>query len=472
MDYTKQEIRPLIYQNKEDIDQFDINDATALDAEMLRRIENSIIADFDGANKYILDIFNNAYYITTLIMMEKHPIHFFKKYIIIAEHTSSAYNDIYQTNTLYQYFSAMVMAMVCNYLRLLDEYYTFENILIRKIMYYFEGVTDMTLLLGPYSIFSKNTLDINELNTYHINKKSFEPRIVDAQAVYETNSKLNGMQKGWRGLTNDYNHKDIVELLSICQDTDGKVVMADTIRREAAGYRCDKIVDFIDSLDLKLTIDIDAATKNADVALLRRYCLLLTEQNSALAKQIPNQLTDGLTYEKEDNNRVKELEEQIEELQQRLIEKTGEQRWIACFEGFLHENLNAQAIAQAINNINSPKLPKKERGYWWAFYTVLTEINWIPNKNHKMALQWANLHFDCGWDWTQKNQFKFSEIAPEVTTVSSYDWNENTMKTIAGKYYGELAKKFRDTFVEIIEDKMFDRKEFIKQGCRRINDGH
>ena len=71
MDLTNPKIRPLVYQDKSSIDQFDIEDATALDAEMLRRIECSEIITFDGANKYILDIFNNAYYITTLIMMEK-----------------------------------------------------------------------------------------------------------------------------------------------------------------------------------------------------------------------------------------------------------------------------------------------------------------------------------------------------------------------------------------------------------------
>ena len=41
MDYTKQELRPLIYKDREDIDEFDISNTQSLDAEMLRQIEVS-----------------------------------------------------------------------------------------------------------------------------------------------------------------------------------------------------------------------------------------------------------------------------------------------------------------------------------------------------------------------------------------------------------------------------------------------
>ena len=168
--------------------------------------------------------------------------------------------------------------MVCNYLRLLDDYYCHKNILIQRIIDYFENENSMERLKEPYSLFLMNILDFDNLRRYHIKKESFNPRIVDAQAVYETDSNLNGMQRGWRGLTNDYNHKDIAELLFICQNNEGKAVMVDYIRREAEGFRCDETVKFLDSLDLKLTTDVKAAVKKADVALLHHHCLLLKEQ--------------------------------------------------------------------------------------------------------------------------------------------------------------------------------------------------
>ena len=131
MDYTKQELRPLIYKDRGDIDEFDIDNTQSLDAEMLNRIECSEIIRLEGANKYILDIFNNAYYITTLIMMERHPVHYLSKYILIAEHTSSAYYDIYKKTSGYKLISAIIMAMVNNYIRLLDDnYLKYDNILL------------------------------------------------------------------------------------------------------------------------------------------------------------------------------------------------------------------------------------------------------------------------------------------------------------------------------------------------------
>ena len=305
MDLTNPKIRPLVYQDKSSIDQFDIEDATALDAEMLHRIECSEIITFDGANKYILDIFNNAYYITTLIMMEKHPVHYFKKYIIIAEHTSSASSDIYHNNTLYRFFSAMIMAMVCNYLRLLDDHYNHENILTRRITEYFTKEFD-----EGSEIFTKNLLNVDILTKFHIKNESFQPRIIDAQAIQETELLLNGPNSGWRGLTKNYNHKDIAELISICQKEEAKSVMVDMIRREADGYGCHDTVMYLDNLNYNHTIDIETAVKNADLAILRHYYILVADKNTELTKQIQTLLTQVATSNGKSN--AAELEEQVE----------------------------------------------------------------------------------------------------------------------------------------------------------------
>ena len=305
MDLTNPKIRPLVYQDKSSIDQFDIEDATALDAEMLHRIECSEIITFDGANIYILDIFNNAYYITTLIMMEKHPVHYFKKYIIIAERTSSASSDIYHNNTLYRLFSAMIMAMVCNYLRLLDDHYNHENILTRRITEYFTKEFD-----EGSEIFTKNLLNVDILTKFHIKNESFQPRIIDAQAIQETELLLNGPNSGWRGLTKNYNHKDIAELISICQKEEAKSVMIDMIRREADGYGCHDTVMYLDNLNYNHTIDIETAVKNADLAILRHYYILVADKNTELTKQIQTLLTQVATSNGKSNAAELETENQ------------------------------------------------------------------------------------------------------------------------------------------------------------------
>ena len=186
------------------------------------------------------------------------------------------------------------------------------------------------------------------------------------------------------------------------------------------------------------------------------------------------EIVDFSEKEKEYKKQIDDLKSEVESLRAengRLKNSNPELKWIGCFDGFLHPNLNAEAIAEKLKGMSSPHLPKNERGYWWVFYTVLTEINWIPKTNHKLLLQWANLHFDCGWDWSKDNQFKFSDINSKIKTAPSPKWNKDTTGNVIGDYYGELAKSMRDAFVESIEGKLLDRGEFIKPGCKRINNG-
>lgn len=178
--------------------------------------------------------------------------------------------------------------------------------------------------------------------------------------------------------------------------------------------------------------------------------------------------------------RIKELEADLKsrddiimELEEEQHPEIGEVEWISCFDGFLDPNLNPQAIAIALREIDHPNFPKNERGYWWVFVTVLTEIHWIPKPNYKQALQWANLHFKCGWDWTKDNQFKFTDINAEIRSKPSSEWNKQLTKSTIGDYYGALAKTMKNTFVDVVNNnKLIDKGKFIKKGYQRINTGH
>lgn len=174
----------------------------------------------------------------------------------------------------------------------------------------------------------------------------------------------------------------------------------------------------------------------------------------------------------------KELEEENEQLKkQPTIDSTDEEsvenKWISCFDTFLDDRLNAEAIAEKLHEIASPHLQKNKRSFWWVVFTVFSEIHWIPNTsaNQKTLLQWANLHFDCGWDWRKNNQFKFSDIQAKIKTKKSSEWNKNLTGNVIGDYYGELAQNIKDAFVEIIDGRIIDRACFILPGCQRINTG-
>lgn len=175
MDYTKQELRPLIYKDRQSIDDFDINNPKSLDALMLSKIEDSMIIELEGASRYILEIFNNAHYITTLILMEPHPVHYLRNYLTIAEHAGSAYQDVKETNTYFRYFESITMAMVWNYLSvcLPEKYYLGnDDKLLKGIWdYHIKQFNDYQWDGKARFLFFNNVMKADEIKKYHMNHK-------------------------------------------------------------------------------------------------------------------------------------------------------------------------------------------------------------------------------------------------------------------------------------------------------------
>ena len=235
MDYTIHDIRPLIYKDRESIECFNIDDEKALDALMLELIEKSPIIELDDANKYILEIFNNVYYITTLIRMEKHPMHFFRNYLTISEHAGSAYYDVHEKNTFYQYFSAFTMAMVCNYLRLMDDNYLEEdNLFIKKVTEHFRKFFEPTSTReDAYSVFTANLMSIDVLYSYNIDKKAFVRRKIDEQAVYDTKAHFVRKYPTWSKMLINCGFKSYEQFIKgICRTEEEEIILVNTIRKE------------------------------------------------------------------------------------------------------------------------------------------------------------------------------------------------------------------------------------------------
>lgn len=176
MDYTKQKLRPLIYQDRSSIDEFDVADPESLDALMLEQIEYSIIVELDGAPDFILDIFNNAYYITTLILMEKHPLHYFRSYLNIAEH--AGYMN--EKNTHHRYFESMTMAMVWNLLCACkpDTYtpHKRDNLFQERIWdYHYNNYSDTEWDGKARFLFFNNVLNADQLQKCHVDEQKVIP---------------------------------------------------------------------------------------------------------------------------------------------------------------------------------------------------------------------------------------------------------------------------------------------------------
>ena len=190
----------------------------------------------------------------------------------------------------------------------------------------------------------------------------------------------------------------------------------------------------------------------------------------------PDKLKGGLTVSDEETMaKLRELDEQLQaknkafdamkaDYEQLLnqVQSNSVEKWIDCFDMFLHPSLNAKAIAEALAGITSIQLHKNERSFWWVVLVVLSEIKWAQEGvSQKTILQWANLHFDIGWDWRNEQMFKFT-IEKKYKVMDSSQWRK--MDNAQSGYYTDLADTIKNLLVNEIEGVVFDRKKFILPG--------
>lgn len=172
MDYTRCP-RPLIFRNRESLDQYSVDKDSYMDWKMFEIIQDSKIIAFDDAASYVLDIFNTAYYITTLILLEPRPILYIRRYLDIADRIGTYFDG--SQNTYHRYFQAMALAMVCNYLRVLNP----RHLSWVKLEQRFHEHC-LSFPLSPDSdaryLYISNILSEMDAHTFAIYPQHFEPR--------------------------------------------------------------------------------------------------------------------------------------------------------------------------------------------------------------------------------------------------------------------------------------------------------
>ena len=180
IDLTDPKLRPLIWKERMNLSDFFVDKPGTLDAIMFDRIQKSVICDLEGAAQYVLDIFNNAYYITTLILMEQLPVLYVIKYINISL-SAGGVDNLYN-----RHFSAMTMAMVYNYLQATNyEYWNDDNAVLKRIWnYHKEHYHDDQWDGKARFLFYNNVLPASEIEKHHIHD-IFVPRPVFDVICYE-----------------------------------------------------------------------------------------------------------------------------------------------------------------------------------------------------------------------------------------------------------------------------------------------
>ena len=118
--------------------------------------------------------------------MEKRPLHFLEKYIRIARHTSSYYDEDLSRETAFSdYSEPVIMAMVYNYLRAIIDKSTNKNIsrlVVRIANEYFTS----SIIEDRYKLFRQFILDIKDLKKLEVDESRFKPLCIPTEEEAES----------------------------------------------------------------------------------------------------------------------------------------------------------------------------------------------------------------------------------------------------------------------------------------------
>lgn len=118
MDYTNPEVRSKIYKERLSLDEFENDVLGKLNEVLIHKIGTTEVAKQTNAEQYTLDIFNNAYYVTTLILTTKRPELHLGAFLKIS--WTGTWGDEYPLKC---HFGAITMGMVSLYMYLCKPFY-------------------------------------------------------------------------------------------------------------------------------------------------------------------------------------------------------------------------------------------------------------------------------------------------------------------------------------------------------------
>lgn len=252
MDYTKIP-RQLIYKDLDNIDDFGIDDKSSLEYEFYETLVDCPLIHNKESVEYIKDIpklvlqiFNNAYYICTLINMEQHTELYVDRYL------SKAKNDNEGSLMWCNYVMPITMALVYSLL-LRNKFHKHD--ILQRIKERIESIDeDGSIKCKAY--FKRMTIESkasDNNNDEDLKLYEFAPRTITHESIRDAFSNDEQI-KSWRQFTDDFNREKILDIFAHLGKTDEeKETMRESLRYEVETVcdadRTPNILALIDSMD-------------------------------------------------------------------------------------------------------------------------------------------------------------------------------------------------------------------------------
>lgn len=452
IDYTEVD-RQLIYKDRSKIDDFKVNEISARpEHPFYNRLssERFMLQSRDAA-KYVLEIFNDAYYICTLFYMFDHPLLYLGK---LRNKIISKYKE--------KYLSTATMSLVYNLL----------------------GLEQHGSPWGERSKFVKLWLSFivedGERN------KIFDDFTI---AIYP-GTRFRNIQ--YPNIAERFERRDIFEILH----TDGYEMI------------CVRNIDYVIEEVMRRKSNEAAireltALRKKLKAYFEKYDIMEYSDEEFNAWMIAsNKIDTVIGYDEEDEDEDDEDyedEEEYDENEDEDVDKcVSETRDYDTTYDFIFDlRVKPEAVKKALDNITT--FDKTKHPFWFVFMNVLVHLQWIPaSTNTKDVLNWASLQYDL--NWTTKRQLSFSDIGGDKRDMNR-EANEGKQKKIKDtditlwntisktefrdiEKYRQFAFLLKKTFVHFIVNgleenevtnfnigKPRDRTKFMKSPKNLINWG-
>ncbi len=401
-DYTKLP-RMDVYRDRKSLDEFDVDTEGSIEKLMLERMfVEEYIYDLEGADEYMLKIFNTAHYITTMILSDNRPMQHFSLYTKKALKIGAAPN--YDQNTYGRFFASMALAMVVNYLRVCDDKYCDQDELFIK-------------------------------NIYKWFKDHFDDKQWDGKARFV--------------FYNNVVPQDVI--MTARQFMGAKDFIPEKSLEEIKSSKSETWI-------VPMTGDIDVAKSSSETEEQKQ----LKEKDNTIAelRAEVKRLQDELKKSK-DKHIEKECEEIAdEESQDCNLTNEVKDADIAPPKIF-DRRINENKIIDALKKLRSDKVSGKRR--WYVIYRVLHYIGWIGKAQNRF-IDWVEYYF--GWEEKKEFrgvQSKLINTSPnEWSDVVINGKEEKDNNYDIGPNYYEFAGTIVRTFVEIDETgQLTDKDEFL-----------
>ena len=161
MDYTKVP-RSIIYQDKTDIGEFGIDDESSLMGRFYNgMLDQTFMSKRVDAAEILLEVFNNAFYLCTLITIEKRPRIYLPKYVAIASDNNK--DKVWEYEIMPSTMALVYSLLVCS-----GTFSTKDKFMLSIVDYF----RDVTLYEISNEIFFKLVITPNKLQTTTVDDNS------------------------------------------------------------------------------------------------------------------------------------------------------------------------------------------------------------------------------------------------------------------------------------------------------------